>query len=126
MVFVKLIKNKAYFKRYQTKFRRRREGKTDYQQRKSLNIQDNNKYNSKKYRFVVRITNTRIITQIIFATLQGDRVLAQADSFELKKFGLTAGLTNYPAAYCTGLLLARRLLRQLKMDTIYKGTEATG
>jgi len=126
MVFVKLIKNKAYFKRYQTKFRRRREGKTYYQQRKSLNIQDNNKYNSKKYRFVVRITNTRIITQIIFATLQGDRVLAQADSFELKKFGLTAGLTNYPAAYCTGLLLARRLLRQLKMDTIYKGTEATG
>jgi large subunit ribosomal protein L5e len=45
----------------------------------------------------------------------------------LRKFGLTAGLTNYPAAYCTGLLLARRLLRKLKMDTFYKGEEkATG
>merc|ERR1719453_329088 len=30
MPFVKVVKNKAYFKRYQVKFRRRREGKTDY------------------------------------------------------------------------------------------------
>ena len=28
--FVKVLKNKAYCKRYQTKYRRRREGKTDY------------------------------------------------------------------------------------------------
>ena len=30
MPLVKAIKTKAYFKRYQTKFRRRRQGKTDY------------------------------------------------------------------------------------------------
>ena len=30
MPFVKVVKNKAYFKRYQTKFKRRRQGKTDY------------------------------------------------------------------------------------------------
>lgn len=36
---------------------------------------------------------------------------------------MTAGLTNYPAAYCTGLLLARRLLKQLGMDTMYSGVE---
>lgn len=39
MPFVKLVKNKAYFKRYQVKFRRRREGKTDYYARTRLTIQ---------------------------------------------------------------------------------------
>ena len=29
MPFVKIVKNKAYFKRFQVKFRRRREGKTN-------------------------------------------------------------------------------------------------
>ena len=37
--FVKLVKDKAYFKRFQVKFRRRREGKTDYYARKRLVIQ---------------------------------------------------------------------------------------
>lgn len=32
------------------------------------------------------------------------------------------GLTNYAAAYCTGLLLARRLLKKLGLDTLYEGT----
>ena len=30
MAYVKVIKTKAYFSRYQVKYRRRREGKTDY------------------------------------------------------------------------------------------------
>ena len=49
--FVKLVKNKAYFKRFQVKFRRRREGKTDYFARKRLVVQDKNKYNTPKYRY---------------------------------------------------------------------------
>jgi len=72
----------------------------------------------------VRRTNTRIIVQVIFATIQGDKVLAQADSKELKRFGLEAGLTNYAASYATGLLVARRLLKNLKLDGLYKGVEA--
>jgi len=111
MAFVKTVKNNAYYKRYQTKYRRRREGKTDYYARKRLIIQDKDKYNSPKYRLVVRITNTKVIAQIIYATLRGDRVLSQATSSELKKFGLTAGLTNYASSYATGLLIARRLLK---------------
>merc|ERR1711937_601239 len=72
---VKIQKNKAYFKRYQTKFHRRREGKTDYQARK----------------------------------------------------GLSVGLKNYAAHYCTGLLLARRVLNKFKLDELYVGqTEADG
>ncbi|CAO2633487.1 60S ribosomal protein L5 (Fragments) [Lemmus lemmus] len=54
MGFVKVVKNKAYFKRYQVRFRRRREGKTDYYARKRLVIQDKNKYNTPKYRMIVQ------------------------------------------------------------------------
>jgi len=125
---VKVIKNRAYFKRYQTKFRRRREGKTDYRARKRLVAQDKNKYNSPKYRFVVRFTNRDIICQIIYAKIAGDVVFCSAYSHELSRYGLMTGLTNYSAAYATGLLLARRILQKLGMDESYKGVEgkATG
>lgn len=69
------------------------------------------------------MTNSRVIAQVIYATIKGDRVLASADSSELKRFGLTAGLTNYASSYATGLLLARRLLKQLGMDKLYPGNE---
>lgn len=118
MAFVKIQKNNTYFKRFQVKFRRRREGKTDYYQRKRLTTQRKNKYNTPKWRFVVRRTNQRFICQVVCSTISGDRVKTSADSFELKRFGLTAGLTNYASAYCTGLLCARRLLSVL--DAEYK------
>lgn len=62
-----------------------------------------------------------MITQIAYATIKGDKILTSAESSELKRFGLTAGLTNYSSAYATGLLIARRLLKQLKMDKFYTG-----
>lgn len=123
MAFLRVLKNKAYFKRYQVKYRRRREGKTDYYSRRRMVLQDKNKYASPKYRFVVRFTNKRIICQIISATIVGDKVHASADSTELKHFGVKVGLTNYAAAYCTGLLLARRLLAQLKLDNQFIGKD---
>jgi large subunit ribosomal protein L5e len=127
MGFVKVIKNKAYFKRYQVKYRRRREGKTDYYARKRLVCQDKCKYNSPKYRFVVRFTNTKVICQIIYAELTCDKVLCSAYSTELPRYGLPVGLKNFSAAYCTGLLCARRLLKQLGLDEAYEGnTEVTG
>ncbi|VDM16417.1 unnamed protein product [Hydatigera taeniaeformis] len=127
MGLVKVTKNKAYFKRFQVKFRRRREGKTDYYARKRLIWQDKNKYNTPKYRFVVRFTNKDIVCQIIYACMDGDRVMATAYSHELPRYGVKVGLTNYPAAYCTGLLLARRVLKKLKLDGMYQGqTEVNG
>lgn len=123
MGVIKGVKTSQYFKRYQTKWRRRREFKTDYHARKRLIQQDKNKYDSKKHRFVVRKTNTKIICQIVDATPVGDKVLCQASSSELKRFGLTAGLTNYASAYATGLLCARRLLKNLKMDSMYEGNK---
>lgn len=121
MAFIKVTKNKAYFKRFQTKFRRRREAKTDYYARKRLVIQDMNKYVAPKYRLIARITNSKVIAQIAYATLDGDKVIAEANSRELTRFGLANAHTSYPAAYGTGLLLARRLLKKLKLDSIYAG-----
>jgi len=120
-MFVKLVKNKAYFKRFQTKFRRRREGKTDYRARKRLVAQDKTKYNAPKYRFVVRFTLKDIVTQIIAPKIKGDEVLCAAYAHELPNYGLKVGLTNYAAAYCTGLLCARRLLAKFHLDKKYAG-----
>lgn len=115
------MKNKPYFKRFQVKYRRRREGKTDYRARKRLIAQDKSKYNCPKYRLVVRITNTQVICQIAYAEIDGDKVLCAAYSRELPRYGLKAGLKNYAAAYCTGLLCGRRLLKQLGLDQDYEG-----
>lgn len=123
MAFIKLVKNKAYFKRYQVKFKRRREGKTDYYARKRLVVQDKNKYNTPKYRLIVRFTNKDIICQVAYARLEGDVIVCAAYAHELPKYGVKVGLTNYAAAYCTGLLIARRLLKKIALDTVYEGNQ---
>jgi len=58
---------------------------------------------------------------VIYATLKGDKVLCAAESKELRRFGLTAGLSNYSSCYATGLLLARRLLKKVGLEEKYKG-----
>jgi large subunit ribosomal protein L5e len=127
MGFVKVVKNKQYFKRYQVKYKRRRQGKTDYQARKSLVIQDKNKYNTPKYRMIVRFTNKDIVCQVAYARIQGDVVICSAYAHELPRYGVKVGLKNYAAAYCVGLLLARRLLAKMKLDKTYEGLkEASG
>ncbi|GJQ72600.1 putative component of the ribosome, a large ribonucleoprotein complex [Trypoxylus dichotomus] len=127
MGFVKVVKNKQYFKRFQVKFKRRREGRTDYFARKRLIVQDKNKYNTPKYRLIVRLSNRDITCQIAYSRIEGDKIMCAAYSHELPRYGIKVGLTNYAAAYCTGLLLARRLLKQLGLDTLYEGsTEVTG
>lgn len=90
--FVKAQKTKAYFKRFQVKFKRRRgissvlyvtklhcfliflffrlfetfaEGKTDYRARIRLINQDKNKYNTPKYRFVVRFVSFDLFNLLI-------------------------------------------------------------
>jgi large subunit ribosomal protein L5e len=123
MGFVKVVKNKAYFKKYQTHYRRRREGKTDYFARRKMCQQDKSKYNTPKYRLVVRRTNQYIICQIVYATIQGDRVMAAANSKELPTYGIKAGFNNFAASYATGLLVARRLLNKLGLEDSFEGVE---
>ncbi|CAO3693598.1 unnamed protein product [Rhizopus microsporus] len=76
---------------------------------------------------VVRFTNKDIICQIVYAKLQGDFVLAAAYAHELPRYGIKGGLTNWAAAYATGLLLARRVLTKLGLADKYEGfTEPDG
>ena len=70
-------------------YRRKREGKTNYAKRLKLLI-------SGKPRLVVRITNTKIIGQVVEFTGAGDKILAGADSYSLKKLGWKTGLKNVP------------------------------
>ena len=96
----------AHKKTYETKFKRRAEGKTDYEKRLKL-------VKSKKVRFVVRKTNTRIISQAIMFELKGDKTIATADSKELTKYGFY-GTNNTPSAYLTGLLLGKKISNKIK------------
>merc|ERR1711988_131307 len=123
MGFIKVVKNKAYFKRFQVKYKRRREGKTDYYARKRLVTQDKAKYATPEYRFVVRFTRKDIICQVFYSKIVGDECICAAYAHELPRYGVKVGLTNYSAAYCVGLLCARRLLKKYNLDEVFVGTE---
>jgi large subunit ribosomal protein L5e len=111
----------------QVKYRRRREGKTDYYARRNLVIQDKNKFGAPKFRLVVRFSANYVTAQICKTEKGGDFVVASASSQELPRYGVSVGLKNYSAGYCVGLLIARRLLKDLKMDEQYEGnTEVDG
>ena len=86
---------------YRVKFRRRREGKTNYYRRRRLLL-------SRRSRLVVRKTNTNTIVQIVNASVVGDSTVASAISSELGDHGWTAGTGNIPAAYLTGFLVGLR------------------
>lgn len=119
-------KNRAYYMRFAPKMRRRRQAKTDYYARKTLTVQDKTKYNTPKYRFVVRVTNKDVVCQVVSSKIIGDEVFCAAYAHELKRYGLKVGLTNYAACYCTGLLLARRLLKKINMEDYEGMEEVTG
>jgi len=116
MVFIKVLKTRQYFKRYQVKYRRRRENKTDFFARRKMVIQSKNKFASPRYRLVVRISNRQILCQVIHSKICGDFVMSSAYSNEMERYGLKVGLTNYSAAYCVGLLCARRLMHNVEKD----------
>ena len=86
---------------YRVPFRRRREGRTDYRVRSRL-------LRSQKPRAVVRKTLNQTIVQVVMAEKAGDRVLAAAQSTELKDHGWSAGTGNLPAAYLTGFLAGKK------------------
>jgi large subunit ribosomal protein L18 len=87
--------------RYTVRYRRRREGRTDYKLRRAL-------VRSGVARAVVRLTNKYVLVQVSEAEAKGDVVRAAASSKELSKMGWKGGAGNLPAAYLTGMLAARR------------------
>lgn len=81
--------------------RRRREKKTDYDQRLKL-------LKSGKLRLVVRKHSRNTVAQIISWSEEGDRTLVQAEAQDLRKYGWKGHCGNLPAAYLTGYLLGGR------------------
>lgn len=94
--------------RYTVKYRRKREGKTDYKRRLNL-------LKGEIDRLVVRKTNTKIILQVVRYDVDGDKVLLTTNSSSLRKMGWTHSCKNIPAAYLAGLLLAKKA-RELKLE----------
>ena len=108
---------------YTVKYRRKREQKTNYKKRLNL-------LKGKTNRLIIRKTNTQIIMQIAQYKEQGDQILITTRSTELKKLGWKHSLKNLPAAYLTGLLLAKKAkqhkitnaILDLGLQTSIKGT----
>jgi large subunit ribosomal protein L18 len=86
---------------YTVKYRRQREGKTNYKLRLKLLI-------SQHPRLVVRRSGKHISLQIIEYGSKGDSVLLSSHSRELLKLGWKANTNSISAAYLTGLLLGAK------------------
>lgn len=61
--------------------------------------------------------------QIVTSEITGDKIFVSAYSHELRAYGIEHGLTNWAAAYATGLLIARRALKKLGLDEDFTGVE---
>ena len=79
------------------KYKRKREGKTDYRKRILL-------LKSRKLRLVIRKSLNNILLQIIEYSPDGDKILTSTHSNQLKKFNWKFHRSNIPSAYLTGLL----------------------
>jgi large subunit ribosomal protein L18 len=92
----------AHGPNYRVKFRRRREGKTNYYRRYVYVL-------SRATRFVARLTNKYAIAQVIQFDPKGDKTLVAAHSMELvKKYGWKGDPNNTSAAYLVGYLAGLR------------------
>ncbi|HEQ78692.1 MAG TPA: 50S ribosomal protein L18 [Euryarchaeota archaeon] len=91
--------------RYKVPFRRRRTGQTNYRYRKKLLM-------GGKPRLVVRRSLKCVTIQIVTYQAEGDRVVATANTRELKKFGWSGAKRNLPSAYLAGYMAAKRGLKE--------------
>jgi len=86
---------------YVVRFRRRREGKTNYKKRLQF-------LKSKKLRFVVRISNKNCVCQVVKYSPEGDKTLITVRSNELKEYSYKGNTGNRKATYLTGYLCAKK------------------
>lgn len=91
-------------KTYAVPYRRKRQGRTNYRKRLTLLI-------SKKPRLVIRPSLNHIAMYIISFKPQGDFISAAANSRELKSLDWKFHAASIPAAYLTGMLVAKKALK---------------
>lgn len=87
-------------KKYTVPQRRKREEKTNYRRRLKL-------LSSQKPRLIVRRYSKMILLQVVDFSPKGDKVICAFNSTQLNKLGWTGNTGNIPAAYLTGLQLAK-------------------
>ena len=116
MKLIKKIKTRSFHSRFQVKWRRRREGKTNYYSRKKLLLQDKQKYNVAKYRLVVRCSKKNILCQLIYSRLEGDFVVSSSYSKNLPNIGLPLINNNYSTSYINGLYLSKKFFSENFLD----------
>ena len=96
---------------YKVQFKRRREGKTNYNKRYKLVDLD-------KKIMVVRINSNHTINQLVKIGENGDETLVSATSKNLKEFGWLGNGKNTSAAYLTGYLFGKKALNEGYDETI--------
>lgn len=87
--------------KYNVKFRRGREDKTDYKKRLAF-------LKSKVPRLIIRGSNKNILCQVVEYHAEGDKVLASGFSKELEKLGWSGARANTSAAYLVGYLCGKK------------------
>ena len=90
------------------KFRRERDGFTDYRKRLRL-------LSSKRLRFVVRKSLKSVQASIVQYDKKGDIVKVSSHSSSLKKYGWPYSAKNLPASYLVGFLLGK-MARKSKLE----------
>jgi large subunit ribosomal protein L18 len=108
---------------YKMHFRRRRESKTDYKNRLAL-------LKSEKPRLVVRRSLKYVRAQIVEYEPTGDKTIVSAISSELRELGWNFACDNLPAAYLTGVLIAKKAkekkVGEVVLDSgLYKSTKGS-
>ena len=82
-------------------YRRKRNGQTNYKKRLKLLL-------SRRPRLVIRRSTNNITLQLVSYDEAGDKIIVSAHSSELKKIGWKMNTGNIPAAYLTGIMLAKK------------------
>lgn len=90
--------------RYKVAFRRRRESRTDYYARRRLLA-------SHETRAVVRRSNRNITVQFADFAMEGDKVIAAADTKQLAKYGWSHSCSSVPAGYLVGYAAGRKAVK---------------
>jgi len=103
--------------RYAVKFRRRREGKTDYKKRLNL-------LKSGEVRFVVRVSNKYIICQFVKYETEGDKTILLVSSEKLASYGWKQSGKNKAAAYLIGYLAGKLAKKKVKKAILDIGLQS--
>ena len=98
--------------RYNLPFKRREEGRTDYEQRLKL-------AKSGKPRLVTRKTGRQNIVQLVKIEKPGDKIITSANSKALEKYNWKGHEGNLPSAYLTGYLLGKKAINEGEEEAVH-------